>query len=196
MINKSKYWNKFLKYWYNESGKRLIYLYFPDLNALSLLNETTATALAYGIYKQDLPTPEEKPRNVVFVDWSESALQVSVCAFNKGKLEMLSTSFDLNLGGRNLDSGIAEHFKHEFIKKYKIDASQNPRAYIRLLTEVEKLKKQMSVNSNVLPLNIECFMEDKDVSGQMKRVDMEEICRDTLEKLRYTLEDCLVKSGK
>lgn len=58
------------------------------LNVLRLFNETTATALAYGIYKQDLPNPEEKPRNVVFVDCGFSSLQVSACAFNKGKLKV------------------------------------------------------------------------------------------------------------
>lgn len=46
------------------------------LNVLRLLNETTATALCYGIYKQDLPAPEEKPRNVVFVDCGAASLQV------------------------------------------------------------------------------------------------------------------------
>lgn len=40
------------------------------------MNETTATALTYGIYKQDLPAPEDKPRNVVFVDFGQSSLQV------------------------------------------------------------------------------------------------------------------------
>ena len=52
------------------------------------MNETTAVALAYGIYKQDHPAPEEKPRNIVFVDMGHSALQVSACAFNKGKLKV------------------------------------------------------------------------------------------------------------
>lgn len=47
-----------------------------------------AVALAYGIYKQDLPTPEEKPRTVVFVDIGHSGYQVSVCTFNKGKLKV------------------------------------------------------------------------------------------------------------
>lgn len=45
-------------------------------------------ALAYGIYKQDLPNPEEKPRTVVFVDLGHCGFQVSVCAFNKGKLKV------------------------------------------------------------------------------------------------------------
>lgn len=47
-----------------------------------------AVTLAYGIYKQDLPAPEEKPRIVVFVDVGHSGYQVSVCAFNKGKLKV------------------------------------------------------------------------------------------------------------
>lgn len=58
------------------------------LNVLRLMNETTATALAYGIYKQDLPAPEEKPRNVVFVDCGHASLQVFACAFHKGKLKV------------------------------------------------------------------------------------------------------------
>uniref|UniRef100_A0A673J8D1 Heat shock 70 kDa protein 4-like n=1 Tax=Sinocyclocheilus rhinocerous TaxID=307959 RepID=A0A673J8D1_9TELE len=58
------------------------------LNCLRLMNDTTAVALAYGIYKQDLPAPEEKPRTVVFVDVGHAGYQVSVCAFNKGKLKV------------------------------------------------------------------------------------------------------------
>lgn len=48
-----------------------------------------AVALNYGIYKQDLPALEEKPRIVVFVDMGHSAFQVSACAFNKSKLKVL-----------------------------------------------------------------------------------------------------------
>ena len=47
-------------------------------------------ALNYGIYKQDLPGLDEKPRVVVFVDMGHSAFQVSACAFNKGKLKVKS----------------------------------------------------------------------------------------------------------
>lgn len=44
------------------------------VNCLRLMPETTATALAYGIYKTDLP--EKEPVNVVFVDVGYSCLQV------------------------------------------------------------------------------------------------------------------------
>ncbi|PSN34539.1 Heat shock 70 kDa protein 4 [Blattella germanica] len=133
------------------------------LNVLRLMNETTATALAYGIYKQDLPTPEEKPRNVVFVDCGHASLQVSACAFHKGKLKMLASASDPQLGGRDIDLILAEHFSNDFQTRYRIDPRNNPRAFLRLTAEVEKLKKQMSANSTKLPMNIECFMDDKDV---------------------------------
>lgn len=90
-------------------------------------------------------------------------------AFNKGKLKVLATTFDNNLGGRDFDKIIANNFVAMFKKLFKIDASKNKKAYIKLLTEVEKLKKQMSANSTKLPINIECFMDDKDVSGRMSR---------------------------
>ena len=62
--------------------------HMAGLNVLRLMNDTAATALNYGIYKQDLPPPEEKPRNVVFVDMGHADLQLAVCAFNKGKLKV------------------------------------------------------------------------------------------------------------
>ncbi len=43
------------------------------LNVLRLIHETTATALAYGIYKTDLP--EDKPQHVVFLDAGHASLQ-------------------------------------------------------------------------------------------------------------------------
>jgi molecular chaperone DnaK (HSP70) len=58
------------------------------LNILALINDTTASALSYGIYKQDLPEESDKPRVVVFVDMGHSSLQVAACAFNKGKLKV------------------------------------------------------------------------------------------------------------
>ncbi|CAB0002287.1 unnamed protein product [Nesidiocoris tenuis] len=138
------------------------------LNVLRLMNETTATALTYGIYKQDLPEPDDKPRNVIFVDCGHSALQVSAVAFNKGKLKMLATASDPNFGGRDIDAILVEHFCKDFETRYKINPRTNPRALLRLRTEAEKLKKQMSANSTKLPMNIECFMDDKDVHGDMK----------------------------
>ncbi|XP_061473000.1 heat shock 70 kDa protein 4 [Rhineura floridana] len=167
------------------------------LNCLRLINETTAVALAYGIYKQDLPALEEKPRNVVFVDIGHSAYQVSVCAFNKGKLKVLATAFDTVLGGRKFDEVLVNYFCEEFGKKYKLDIKSKIRALLRLSQECEKLKKLMSANASDLPLNIECFMNDIDVSGTMNRSKFLEMCDDLLARveppLRSVLEQAKLK---
>ncbi|XP_041799597.1 heat shock 70 kDa protein 4b [Chelmon rostratus] len=161
------------------------------LNCLRLMNETTAVALAYGIYKQDLPAPEEKARNVVFVDLGHSGYQTSVCAFNKGKLKILSTACDPELGGKDFDEVLVKHFCEEFGKKYKLDVKSKPRALVRLYQECEKLKKLMSANSSDLPLNIECFMNDIDVSGKLNRGQFEEMCADILTRVEPPLQSLL-----
>uniref|UniRef100_A0A7N6F7Z2 Heat shock protein 4b n=1 Tax=Anabas testudineus TaxID=64144 RepID=A0A7N6F7Z2_ANATE len=161
------------------------------LNCLRLMNETTAVALAYGIYKQDLPAPEEKARNVVFVDLGHSGYQTSVCAFNKGKLKVLATACDPELGGKDFDEVLVNYFCEEFGKKYKLDVKSKPRALVRLYQECEKLKKLMSANSSDLPLNIECFMNDIDVSGKLNRGQFEEMCTDILARVEPPLQSLL-----
>ncbi|NXA51894.1 HS74L protein, partial [Nothocercus julius] len=157
------------------------------LNCLRLMNETTAVALAYGIYKQDLPALEERPRNVVFVDMGHSSYQVSICAFNKGKLKVLATTFDPFLGGRNFDEALVDYFSEEFRTKYKLNVKENPRALLRLYQECEKLKKLMSANASDLPLNIECFMNDLDVSSKMNRAQFEQLCAALLSRVEPPL---------
>ncbi|XP_015905822.1 heat shock 70 kDa protein 4 [Parasteatoda tepidariorum] len=155
------------------------------LNALRLLNETTAVALAYGFYLTDLT--DDKARNVVFVDFGQSSLQASACAITKGKLKVLGASWKRDLGGRDFDNVIVRHFVEEFKKKYKLDVMSNKRAVMRLMQESEKLKKQMSANSLELPLNIECFMNDIDVTGRMKREDFEKLAEDLFKHIETTL---------
>uniref|UniRef100_A0A8D8RSP9 Uncharacterized protein C30C11.4 n=1 Tax=Cacopsylla melanoneura TaxID=428564 RepID=A0A8D8RSP9_9HEMI len=164
------------------------------LNVLRLINETTATALAYGIYKQDLPDDDQNPRYVAFVDFGYSALQVCIAAFVRGKLRILSTVCDSQIGGRNIDKILAEYVSTDFVKRYNIDPRRNARAYIRLTTEIDKIKKNMSANSNKLPLNIECLMDDKDVHTELKRNDLETLCEHIFGRVEICLNQCIAES--
>ena len=101
-------------------------------NVLKLMNDTTATALSYGIYKQDLP--EDKPRNVIFVDAGHTGVQVSACSFLKGKLSMKAAANRRGCGGKYFDSVIVNYFAQEFVKKYRINAMENHRARLRLVS--------------------------------------------------------------
>lgn len=83
--------------------------------------------------------------------------------------QVLGTAFDPFLGGRNFDAKLVDYFCAEIKTKYKLDPKSKVRALLRLYQECEKLKKLMSSNSTDIPLNIECFMNDTDVSGKMNR---------------------------
>ncbi|AQK84627.1 Heat shock protein 4 [Zea mays] len=114
------------------------------LQPLRLFHETTATALAYGIYKTDLP--ENDQLNVAFVDVGHASMQVSVVGYKKGQLKMLSHTYDQSLGGRDFDEALFKHFAAKFKEEYKIDVYQNARACIRLRVACEKLKKVISAS--------------------------------------------------
>jgi len=163
------------------------------LNVLKLMNDTTATALAYGIYKQDLPESDKPSRNVVFVDVGHTGTQVSACSFHKGKLTMLACASNAS-GGRNFDEAICRYFIQDFQERYKLNVASNKKASLKLMTEAEKLKKLMSANQNKLPINIECFMDDKDVKGAMDRAMFEELIAGDLTTIEGTLRACLEAS--
>jgi len=107
---------------------------------------------------------------------------------------MLASTYDAQLGGREFDYILAEHFSKDFKSRYNIDPRTNARAFLRLLAEVEKIKKQMSANSTKLPMNIECFMNDKDVHADIKRSEFEELSMHLFNRVEVTLEQCLKDS--
>jgi len=162
------------------------------LNVLKLMNDTTATALAYGIYKQDLPPPEEKARNVIFVDCGHVGVQVSGASFHKGKLTMKACTFDRsNCAGKAFDAAIVKYFADEFKSKTKLDVYSKPRAVLKLASESEKVKKQMSAGIAKLPINIECLMEERDLSSRIDRETFETLITDELQKIEQVMVDCL-----
>lgn len=162
------------------------------LNCLRTLNETTATALAYGIYKTDLP--ESEPVHVAFVDMGHSSLQVSVVAFKKGQLRVLTHTWDRDLGGRDFDAAVLKRFAEEWKTTVKLDVTNNKKACHRALLQIEKVKKMLSANPEA-PLNIECLMDDKDVRAMMTRDMLEEVAAPLLERVRATLQAAVAQCG-
>ena len=163
------------------------------LKLLRLINDTTATALGYGITKLDLPTAEEKPRRVCFVDIGHSTYSCSVVEFKKGELAVRATTYDRHFGGRNFDKALVDHFAKEFKEKYKIDIYTNPKAIVRVAAAAEKLKKVLSANLSA-PISIESLMNDVDVAGVMKRDELEALLQPLLERVTIPLEQALAEA--
>lgn len=163
------------------------------LTTLRLINDTTAVALGYGITKSDLPEPEN-PRYIAFVDVGHTSLSVAIIAFSKGQLSVKSTAYDRNLGGRDIDYALVQHFAKEFKTKYKIDVMSNPKAVFRLTTGCEKLKKVLSANAEA-PLNIENIMMDVDATSFLSRDQMEDFVADVLDRIPAPIHRALADSG-
>jgi len=121
-------------------------------------------------------------------------MQVCIAAFKKGQLKILAHAFDRNLGGRDFDEVLFQHFAAKFKEEYKIDVYQNARACLRLRAACEKLKKVLSANPEA-PLNIECLMDEKDVRGFVKRDDFEQLSIPILERVKKPLEKALAEAG-
>ncbi|RDW79749.1 putative heat shock protein Hsp88 [Coleophoma cylindrospora] len=163
------------------------------LKLLRLMNDTTASALGYGITKLDLPTAEEKPRRVAFIDIGHSNYTCSIVEFRKGELTVKSTAYDRHFGGRDFDKALVDHFAAEFKEKYKIDIKSNGKAMVRVQAAAEKLKKILSANSQA-PLNIESLMNDVDVASMLKREELEALVEPLLKRAAVPLEQALAEA--
>ncbi|KAG6827596.1 hypothetical protein H0H92_011193 [Tricholoma furcatifolium] len=181
--------------WYTDIQRRALQdaASIAGLNALRLINDTTAVALGYGITKSDLPEAEN-PRHVAFVDVGHSSLGVAIVAFSKGQLTVKSTAYDRNLGGRDIDFALVRHFAEEFKTKYKIDVLSSPKAVFRLAAGCEKLKKVLSANAES-PLNVESIMNDVDASSHLTREKLEELIAEVLDRIPAPIKQALEDSG-
>ncbi|EAW07571.1 Hsp70 chaperone Hsp88 [Aspergillus clavatus NRRL 1] len=163
------------------------------LKVLRLINDTTATALGYGITKLDLPGPEEKPRRVMFIDIGHSEYTASIVEFRKGELNVKATAYDRHFGGRDFDKALTEHFADEFKEKFKIDVRTNPKAWARTIAAAEKMKKVLSANP-AAPLSIESLMEDVDVRALVKREELEIMVKPLLDRVTAPIEEALAEA--
>ncbi|KAG0208241.1 adenyl-nucleotide exchange factor sse1 [Mortierella sp. GBA30] len=180
--------------WFTDVQRRAVLdaAEIAGLNVLRLINDSTATALGYGITKTDLP--EDNARNVCFVDVGHSTYTVSIVSFIKGQLTVKSRAFDRHFGGRDFDRMLVNHFAAEFKTKYGIDVKSNGKAMIRLMAGCEKLKKVLSANAQA-PLNIESIMEDRDVASMMKRTEFEELAQELISRVEAPLQKALEEAG-
>jgi len=181
--------------WFTDVQRRSIIdaAEISGLKLLRLINDTTATALGYGIPKLDLPTAEEKPKRVAFVDIGHSNYSCSIVEFKKGELAVKSTAYDRHFGGRDFDKALVQHFAREWKEKYKIDINSNPKALVRVTAAAEKMKKILSANAQA-PISIESLMNDVDVSSMMKRAELEELLQPLLERSTIPLEQALTEA--
>eukprot|EP00168_Porphyra_purpurea_P008516 TRINITY_DN2079_c0_g1_i1.p1 TRINITY_DN2079_c0_g1~~TRINITY_DN2079_c0_g1_i1.p1 ORF type:complete len:1069 (+),score=357.60 TRINITY_DN2079_c0_g1_i1:425-3208(+) len=163
------------------------------INVMRLMHEHAALALAYGMFRASA-LPDEKPAKVLFVDVGDASTTAFTATFTKGRADITSTAFDATLGGRSIDDVLVQHFAADFKTRFHVDALSRPRPRLRLRKDVEKLKRVLSANADGR-LNIECLMDDVDVSAAMKRADLEELIAPIVDRTTQVVKQALGKSS-
>jgi len=155
------------------------------ISVLRLMNEHTATALAYGIYRSN-DFDAEKPTTVAFCAMGHTLFSVSVVQFVRGKLTVICEKSD-KVAGRDMDECLMRVFAEQFQKKYGCDPLSNKKAAFKLEDAVTKTKKVLSANYEA-GVNVECLMEDNDFASNMNRDDFEKMCQPMMDRVKAVLE--------
>lgn len=175
--------------WYTDSQKRsfLDSCQLAGINCLKLMHETTASALAYGIFKDAKKEfAPDKPTNVVFIDMGATGYTASAVSYTPQKLTTLATYSDSCLGGRDFDAAIANWARDKFCAKYKNarDPKEIPKSWHKLLLASEKAKKTLSpAGVKEANLNIECLVDEYDFNCTLTAADFEEMVQPLIDRL-------------
>jgi len=166
------------------------------LPIVQLMHDTSALALAYAKTRnEDLSnTDQSQPRYVVFVDCGAGGLQSTMVAVSKDRAMVLGSSSTTSTGGKFFDNALVEHLTQIIETKYKCQMKDNKKAMNKLRTSVEKIKKQMSANSNKLPIQIDSLVGDVDVSVTIDRATFEELIKESLNDVKKTLQELLIST--
>jgi len=182
---------------YASNSERQAYLDAAEIagiKCIRLINESTAIALTYGFFRKgDLD--ETVPRKVVFIDYGHSKLSCTYAQFLKGKMKILYTHSNKNMGARQIDYQLFDMLAGEFEKKHGCDPKTSPRCRLRLLDAIEKMRKLLTSNKEA-DVICEALMEDEDLKRHFTRDQLEELIEPTMIKFRATLEDFYRLSGK
>jgi len=107
------------------------------LDVLRIINEPTASALAYGIDK-------EQDATVLVYDLGGGTFDVSILTLGDGVFEVKSTAGNNHLGGDDFDKRITDYLVEEFRKKEGVDLRNDPYAMQRLRDASENAKIELS----------------------------------------------------
>src|SRR5438309_1536940 len=165
------------------------------LDVKRIINEPTASALAYGLDKKH----DEK---IAVYDLGGGTFDISILELGDGVFEVKATNGDTHLGGDDFDQEIIDWLLAEFKKDQGIDLSKDPQALQRLKEAAEKAKIELS---STMSTEINLPYVTADASGPkhlvmtLTRAKLEDLVKALIEKtkapVQAALKDAGLKSG-
>lgn len=165
------------------------------LEVLRIINEPTASSLAYGLDKK-------KNEVIVVYDLGGGTFDVSVLEVGEGVFQVRSTSGDTFLGGDDFDLRIMDYLIDTFKKDNNIDLKNDRQALQRLKEASEKAKIELSTTMQT-EVNLPYITADqsgpKHLVVTLTRAKLEQITADlvdrTIAPVKQALSDADLTAG-
>jgi molecular chaperone DnaK len=153
------------------------------LNVIRIINEPTASSLAYGLDKK-------KDETIAVYDLGGGTFDISILELGEGTFQVKSTNGDTHLGGDDIDLKIMDWLCEEFKKETGIDLQQDRMALQRLKDAAEKAKRELSTVAQT-DINLPFITADasgpKHMNINLTRAKLEQLTIDILER---SIEPC------
>ncbi len=166
------------------------------LNVLRIINEPTASALAYGLDKK-------KDETIAVYDFGGGTFDISILEVGDNVVEVKSTNGDTHLGGDDIDQKVIEWIVNEFKKDQGIDLSKDRMALQRLKEAGERAKIELSTALET-EINLPFITADssgpKHLNLKLRRAELEQLADDIIQRsigpCRRALEDAKLTNDK
>lgn len=160
------------------------------LDVLRIINEPTASALAYGIDK-------DQDTTVLVYDLGGGTFDVSILTLGDGVFEVKATSGNNHLGGDDFDKRVMDWMVEEFRKKEGIDLRSDPIAIQRLRDAAENAKIELSQKMKTsinLPYITSTPSGPKFLDIDLTRAKLEQLIGDLVESTVQPVRQALADS--
>ena len=161
------------------------------LEVKRIINEPTASALAYGLDKNNDHT-------IAVYDFGGGTFDISILEVGNNVVEVKSTNGDTHLGGDNLDQTIIVWLIDEFKKDQGIDLSNDKMALQRLKEAAEKAKMELSTTAET-DINLPFITADasgpKHLNVKLSRAKFESMIGDLIAKSVEPCKKALADAG-
>ncbi|KAH9636875.1 hypothetical protein HF086_010656 [Spodoptera exigua] len=174
------------------------------LNVLQLINDYTAIAINYGIFRRK--EINETAWHALFFDMGAASTKAALVEYKTVKikekgyvetvpqLQVLGVGFDRTLGGHEMTLRLREHLIKAWEANGGGDVRKSPRAMEKLLLEAERLKIILSANTEFYA-QIESLLDDKDFKQLVTRAEFEELCSDLWERVSGVVQRAIAAAG-
>src|SRR5213593_3260775 len=161
------------------------------LEVKRIINEPTASALAYGLDKKH----DEK---IAVYDLGGGTFDISILELGEGVFEVKATNGDTHLGGDDFDQRVIDWLLAEFKKDQGIDLSKDQQALQRLKEAAEKAKIELSSTATT-EINLPYITADasgpKHLVMSLSRAKLEDLVADLVEKTKAPVLAAMKDAG-